>query len=79
MNRPYRSSSLQVLVWSVLLCLWIGGCAVQPGRVYVKDGQSYGVTSSRIWRARWWNYYERGASYAAARVPISSCAVTSTR
>jgi hypothetical protein len=23
------------------------------------------VTSSRIWRARWWNYYKRGTSYAA--------------
>jgi tetratricopeptide (TPR) repeat protein len=53
------------LALSVLLCLWIGGCAVQQERVYVKDGQAYGVTSSRIWRGRWWNYYERGVSYAA--------------
>jgi hypothetical protein len=32
--------------------------------VYVKDGKRYGVTASYIWRERWWNYYERGLSYA---------------
>lgn len=48
----------------LLLLLWMSGCAVTPGKVYVKDGKRYGVTSSHLWRARWWNYYERGVSYA---------------
>jgi tetratricopeptide (TPR) repeat protein len=38
---------------------------VDQGKVYTKDGQEYGVTSSQVWRGRWWNYYERGSSYAA--------------
>ena len=45
--------------------LGLGGCAVDQGQVQVKDGQQYGVTSSQVWRGRWWNYYERGSSYAA--------------
>jgi TolB-like protein len=47
----------------LLLCV-IGGCAVEQGKVYTKDGKQYGVTSSMIWRGEWWNYYERGSSYA---------------
>lgn len=47
------------------LLFGLGGCAVEQGKVYVKDGQRYGVTSGQIWRGRWWNYYERGSSYAA--------------
>lgn len=58
--RWHRLAALGLL----LLLLWVGGCAVDPGKVYVKDGKRYGVTSSRIWRARWWNYYERAVSYA---------------
>jgi tetratricopeptide (TPR) repeat protein len=38
---------------------------VDQGKVYTKDGQEYGVTSSQVWRGRWWNDYERGSSYAA--------------
>ena len=48
----------------LLLLLFVAGCAVERGKVYVKDGKQYGVTSSQIWRDRWWNYYERGVSYA---------------
>jgi Curli production assembly/transport component CsgG/Glucodextranase, domain B len=47
----------------MLLCAVVG-CAVERGQVYVKDGKQYGVTSSLIWRGQWWNYYERGSSYA---------------
>jgi hypothetical protein len=52
-------------VLALLLVLVITGCAVEHGTVYVKDGQQYGVVSSKTWRDRWWNYYERGGSYAA--------------
>ena len=30
---------------------------------HIKDGKEYGVTKG-IFRARWWNYYERGGSFA---------------
>jgi Glucodextranase, domain B/Curli production assembly/transport component CsgG len=46
-----------------LLCL--AGCAVERGEVYVKDGVRYGVISGRTWRGSWWDYYERGGSYAS--------------
>lgn len=48
----------------LLLLLWVAGCAVERGQVYVKDGKRYGVTSQNTWRDRWWDYYERGTSYA---------------
>jgi hypothetical protein len=48
-----------------LLCLCLAGCAVESGKVYVKDGKEYGVTPRQTWRARWWDYYARGSSYAA--------------
>lgn len=39
-------------------------CATQtPAPAYHKDGKAYGVTSGNF-RHRWWNYYERGLSYA---------------
>ena len=47
-----------------LLVLCLAGCAVDTGKVYVKDGKEYGVTSRQTWRARWWDYYDRGSSYA---------------
>src|SRR5215831_8520348 len=31
----------------------------------MKGGKEYGVTSRQTWRARWWDYYDRGSSYAA--------------
>lgn len=49
----------------VVLLLWLTGCAVEHTATHVKDGQQYGVTSSNVWRGRWWNHYERGVSYAA--------------
>ena len=48
----------------LLLLLSMVGCAVERGKVYVKEGKQYGVTSSQLWRGRWWNHYERGISYA---------------
>ncbi|MCP4690313.1 MAG: hypothetical protein GY859_19830, partial [Desulfobacterales bacterium] len=43
-------------------CLW--GCAVDGAApVYVKDGVTYGKIRGAF-RDRWWNYYERGLSYA---------------
>jgi hypothetical protein len=51
-------------LWLLLLLLTSTGCAVDQGKIYIKDGKQYGVTSSLTWRGTWWNYYERGSSYA---------------
>src|SRR5438093_6723956 len=64
MRSRYRSVWLCLSLFLVTL-LGLAGCAVDQGKVYTKDGQEYGVTSSQVWRGRWWNYYERGSSYAA--------------
>ena len=65
LSRRYRPQARVLCVLSLLLlpCM-IVGCAVEQGKVYIKDGKQYGVTSSLIWRGEWWNYYERGSSYA---------------
>jgi hypothetical protein len=49
---------------TLLLLLGVMGCAVERGKIYVKDGKQYGVVSG-IWRNKWWQHYERGVSYAA--------------
>lgn len=46
----------------------LAACAPHPaGRVYQKDGKIYGQTNGAFFRHRWWNYYERGLSYAEGR------------
>lgn len=42
----------------------IVSCAVETKPPYVKNGKEYGVASGFIWRPTWWNFYERGVSYA---------------
>ena len=61
-RRAMRVGKVTLLV---CLLLSIAGCPVDQGKIYVKDGKQYGLTSSQIWHGRWWNYYERGTSYAA--------------
>jgi hypothetical protein len=39
------------------------GCANQTPSQYTKDGKVYGVTKG-LFRNRWWNFYERGLSFA---------------
>lgn len=68
MSVPRQSQRIRPLVLSLWLLLAVIGCAVECGKVYVKDGVRYGVTSGQIWRGRWWNYYERGVSYAAGEL-----------
>ncbi len=38
-------------------------CAVAPGPIFQKDGKIYGKIEGQ-WGGRWWNYYQRGMSYA---------------
>ncbi len=47
---------------SILLSLFLVACAVQQ-EVRIRSGKEYGVTEGAF-RGRWWNYYERGISYA---------------
>jgi hypothetical protein len=42
----------------------LAACAVETKPPYVKNGKEYGVTRGFVWRPTWWNYYERGVSYA---------------
>ena len=50
------------------VCLMIVSCAQpQSAPVYVKDGKEYGKTEGVFFRHRWWNYYERGLSYAEGK------------
>ena len=54
-------------IWLALLFLIVSllcQCAGQTSApVYVKDGKEYGKIRGAF-RHRWWNYYERGLSYA---------------
>jgi Glucodextranase, domain B/Curli production assembly/transport component CsgG len=53
------------VILGLLLLFCFVGCAVEHAKVYVKDGKQYGVTPWKTWRARWWDFYMRGSSYAA--------------
>ncbi len=50
------------VIFILLLTVAFTGCAVHDS-VYIKDGKEYGVTEG-LFRDRWWNYFERGLSYA---------------
>ncbi len=63
MSVQHQPQRIRAVVLSLCLLLGLIGCAVERGKVYVKDGVHYGVTSGQIWRGRWWNYYELGISY----------------
>ncbi len=46
----------------VIYCFY--GCAVEQGRVYIKNGKSYGVTGE-LFKAQWDDFYKRGLSYSS--------------
>ena len=61
MNALRKTSDLVVILISIALFL---SCAVQQdAQVKIKDGKEYGVVEGSF-RHRWWNYYERGLSFA---------------
>jgi TolB-like protein len=50
---------------SLIFAASVFSCAPQQtGTVYMKGGKEYGKIKSGTFRHRWWNYYERGLSYA---------------
>lgn len=56
-------SILFLLALITLSSFW--NCAPQPSRsVYVKNGKEYGKVPGAFFRDRWWNYYQRGLSFA---------------
>ncbi len=56
-------NTLRVL-WVAIVMILAAGCAEGPtGSRYVKDGKEYGTVRGTF-RDRWWNYYERGLSFA---------------
>lgn len=60
---PLPAGRLALLV---LLAAWAGGCGSAGVREedYVKDGRRYGTTDAYVWRPTWWNFYQRGLSFA---------------
>jgi hypothetical protein len=46
----------------ILLCQ-LDNCVAAPRKQYIKDGKEYGKVRGAF-RHRWWNYYERGLSFA---------------
>ncbi len=53
-----------LLLAALMLAPCLCRCAVDHAApVYVKDGKEYGAISGAF-RDKWWNYYERGLSYA---------------
>ncbi|MBE7559010.1 hypothetical protein HS125_08700 [bacterium] len=60
---PRRSALPSLLFVIAATCLPLCGCQTSQVSPYVKDGRRYGVTRGTF-NARWWNYYERGLSFA---------------
>ncbi|MGA1794691.1 MAG: hypothetical protein ACMUIL_02425 [bacterium] len=63
MKAPYNAKRVSLSILLSILSLLVLHCAVPPGPVFQKDGKLYGKTEGQ-WGGRWWNYYQRGLSYA---------------
>ena len=59
--------TLQIILFllTIVVVVTVWSCAPQGSRpAYVKNGKVYGKTRGAFFRHRWWNYYERGLSFA---------------
>lgn len=54
---------MAVLIVFIGLCLFSGCASSHERKLYTRNGNVYGVTHGAF-RNRWWNYYERGLSFA---------------
>ncbi len=64
MNRSFLFIRRVAVLVVALIPLFMIGCrAVSDNPPAERDGQFYGVTDGAF-RGRWWNYYERGQSFA---------------
>jgi tetratricopeptide (TPR) repeat protein len=50
-------------VFLLLSLFWILALETSANSKYIRDGKEYGVTEGNF-RGKWWNYYERGTSFA---------------
>ena len=50
---------------TIVISLSVWSCAPLPSKpIYNKNGKEYGKTSGAFFRNQWWNFYERGLSFA---------------
>jgi hypothetical protein len=63
MKAKYNANRFLLSISLSILFLLGVQCAVPPGPVFQKDGKFYGKTEGQ-WGGQWWNYYQRGLSYA---------------
>lgn len=56
------AKNISLLALGICLVTFFSGCESSRSK-HTKNGKEYGVTQG-LFRARWWNYYERGSSFA---------------
>lgn len=62
MAKKIKYPILFAIAFSILISLC--GCTVpQPNPAHIKNGKAYGIVEGTF-RHRWWNFYERGLSFA---------------
>lgn len=59
-----KAFSLLILIALILSASAVSCIPQKSDKVYIKDGKQYGTIKGATFRHRWWNYYERGVSYA---------------
>ena len=56
------TTKINIFLIGVILFYFFYGCTGSPSKQYIKNGKEYGTVKG-VFRARWWNYYERALSY----------------
>jgi TolB-like protein len=64
MRSTYSRRLIGTMAFVVILAFFLPTCHTPPDQKYVKDDKPYGVVKG-LFRERWWNFYERGASFSA--------------
>ena len=60
-----RSSQAISCLLTLVLAALVLRCAPEPSKsTYARNGKEYGKVSGAFFRHRWWNYYDRGLSFA---------------
>jgi len=68
MNRAAKKAALLLIPAAIMLA---GTGCVEKQSAYLRDGKAYGVTSGSF-SGRWWNFYERGRSFADGRFYVEA-------
>lgn len=64
MRSSYSGRLIETIAFVFVIALCLPTCHTPPDEKYIKDGKPYGVVKG-LFRERWWNFYERGVSFAA--------------